>query len=143
MKGDPVTTSIDGFMREQLVDRRHRLQHAVDHNGDVDALQDLLDEVDKALARLDAGSYGTCETCREPIELDRLISNPLVRFCLDHLTQPERTALERDLELAAQVQKGLLPSPDFDYPGWDICYHYEPAGLDRYAKRGEDFVPVA
>lgn len=124
-----MTTTIDGFMHQQLLDRRDKLQQAVRHNRDFADLQHLLNEVASALARMDAGSYGICETCHDPIELDRLISDPLVRFCLDHLTPPERTALERDLELAAQVQKGLLPAPDFNYPGWDICYHYEPAGL--------------
>ena len=100
-----MTTTIDGFMHQQLLDRRDKLQQAVRHNRDFADLQHLLKEVDSALARMDAGSYGICETCHDPIELDRLISDPLVRFCLDHLTPPERTALERDLELAAQVQK--------------------------------------
>jgi sigma-B regulation protein RsbU (phosphoserine phosphatase) len=33
------------------------------------------------------------------------------------------------LQLAAQVQRGLLPCQNLDRYGWHICYHYEPAGL--------------
>jgi sigma-B regulation protein RsbU (phosphoserine phosphatase) len=113
-----------------LYERRHRLEQAAEAETDNSArLHLLLTEVDAALARLDNGSYGLCETCHESIESDRLICDPLVRFCLDHLTKHERNALERDLELAARVQRGLLPNQSFETPNWHICYHYEPAGL--------------
>ncbi len=120
---------MDGFMREQLLDRRHKLEHAVmgsDHDGH---LHSLIEEVDSALSRMDQGSYGTCEYCHEPVEADRLMANPLVRFCLDHLNRKERDALERDLQLAAQVQRALLPPQDLICCGWHFSYHYEPVGL--------------
>jgi phosphoserine phosphatase RsbU/P len=120
---------MDGFMRQQLLDRRHRLEHAVmesDHDG---RLHSLIEEVDTALARMEDGSYGICEYCHEPVEADRLLANPLVRFCLDHLNREQRDALERDLELAAQVQRGLLPPQDLVCCGWEISYHYEPVGV--------------
>jgi len=121
---------IDGFLREQLYERRQRLQQAAAAETDDSArLHLLLAEVDGALARLDNGSYGLCETCHDSIESDRLICDPLVRFCLDHLTKHERSALEQDLKLAARVQRGLLPSQSLETPDWHICYHYEPAGL--------------
>jgi phosphoserine phosphatase RsbU/P len=121
---------VDGFLREQLNERRQRLEQATAAETDDSArLHLLLAEVDGALARLDNGSFGLCETCHESIESDRLICDPLVRFCLDHLTRHERDALERDLELAARVQRGLLPSQSLETPDWHICYRYEPAGL--------------
>jgi phosphoserine phosphatase RsbU/P len=121
---------VDGFLREQLYERRQRLEQAVRAETDEAArLHRLLAEVDGALARLDHGSYGLCETCHELIESDRLLCDPLVRFCLDHLTRDERNALERDLELAARVQRGLLPSQSLETPDWHLCYRYEPAGL--------------
>jgi sigma-B regulation protein RsbU (phosphoserine phosphatase) len=52
-----------------------------------------------------------------------------VRFCLDHLTRHEKSALEQDLQLARHVQTGLLPKGSLDRDGWQICYHYDPAGL--------------
>ncbi len=125
----PMATVIDGFMRQQLLDRRHRLEHGIHHHQGADRLQSLLEEVDGALARIDDGTYGICEACNDTIECDRLISDPLVRFCLDHLSPHERTALERDLELAARVQRGLLPCQSMDRSGWRISYYYEPAGM--------------
>jgi DnaK suppressor protein len=41
--------------------------------------QEHLTEVDAALARLDAGTYGTCERCGRPIEAARLEARPTAR----------------------------------------------------------------
>jgi sigma-B regulation protein RsbU (phosphoserine phosphatase) len=124
-----MNTSINPFMHQQLLTRRDRLQHALAHSQHPDHLHALLEEVDGALNRMQKGSYGICEHCHDTIETDRLICDPLVRFCLDHLTRQERDALERDLQLAAQVQKALLPPQNFERHGWHVCYHYDPAGL--------------
>ena len=40
-----------------------------------------LDEVEHALRRLDAGTYGTCETCGKSIDLARLRALPWARLC--------------------------------------------------------------
>ncbi len=39
-------------------------------------------ELDAALARLDAGSYGTCSRCGDPIDPDRLAARPEARLCI-------------------------------------------------------------
>lgn len=39
-------------------------------------------EVDAALARLDAGTYGTCERCGRPIADERLAVRPTARTCV-------------------------------------------------------------
>jgi sigma-B regulation protein RsbU (phosphoserine phosphatase) len=88
----------------------------------------LLGEVDAALHRMDIGVYGLCEVCHDPVETERLIADPLTRFCIDHLTPSQQRALEEDLALAAQIQNGLLPQPSQKIDGWDVSYHYEPAG---------------
>jgi sigma-B regulation protein RsbU (phosphoserine phosphatase) len=124
-----MTTNIDRFMREQLLERRHKLEHASQHPNQRERVQLLLEEVDSALARIDTGGYGICEICHDSIECDRLIADPLARFCLDHLTRSERSALEQDLQLAKRVQMGLLPKEHLECGGWQICYHYDPAGL--------------
>ncbi len=41
--------------------------------------QDHLTEVDAALARLDSGTYGTCERCGRRIETARLEARPTAR----------------------------------------------------------------
>ena len=43
-----------------------------------------LDEVERALAKLDDGSYGSCETCGETIATDRLEAMPAARHCIQH-----------------------------------------------------------
>jgi phosphoserine phosphatase RsbU/P len=124
-----MATSLDEFMRRQLLDRRRSLEHTAQQPDGSSHIRLLLEEVDSALARMEDGSYGICESCHDSIECDRLITDPLVRFCLDHLTGQERNALEEDLQLAARVQRGLLPTKNLDRYGWHVCYHYEPAGL--------------
>ena len=116
------------FLREQLLDRRQRLDSAIAESGDSAGLVQLLNEVDSALRRMDNGSYGICEVCHESVEKPRLVADPLVRFCLDHLTADQQRALEQDLELASQLQRELLPEETVSYDGWQICYHYQPVG---------------
>ncbi len=43
-----------------------------------------LAEVERALQKLDDGTYGLCETCGEPIAPARLEAMPAARFCIDH-----------------------------------------------------------
>ena len=47
-------------------------------------LREQLDDVERALGRLDDGSYGQCETCGSPIGDARLEVMPAARFCIDH-----------------------------------------------------------
>ena len=113
--------------RPQLLERRARLQ-AVSSAVTPEYLQDLLAEIDAALERMDGGSYGICESCHDTIELDRLESNPLIRFCLDHLNRAEMDAHQQDLDLAAQIQFKLLPPKDIALEHWDTRYRYQPVG---------------
>jgi RNA polymerase-binding transcription factor DksA len=43
-----------------------------------------LADVDRALRRLDEGSYGSCEVCGDSIGDERLAVMPAARFCVDH-----------------------------------------------------------
>ncbi len=124
-----TVTAEQTYLRSELEQRRERLR-AVLHSSAADAtLLNLLTAVDAALRRFDQGTFGICETCHESIEADRLLGDPLVRFCLDHLTIAEQRALETDLSLAARIQRALLPKPDFAPAGWDVRFHYQPAGM--------------
>ena len=114
--------------RGQLVERRERIAGFATRGGAGPQLEGLLRDVDDALERLAAGTYGHCETCHEPIEADRLDADPLIRFCLDHLSPIEARALEHDLELAASVQRTLLPPAHLIEHGWEMAYHYQPLG---------------
>lgn len=119
----------DPFLQSQLEERKRRLEGALARNAENASLSQLLDEVDSALDRMERGAYGICEECHESIERDRLLGDPLVRFCLDHLTAPQRRRLEEDLELASRVQQRLLPPRPYTAYGWRAHYHYEPLGV--------------
>jgi len=117
----------DAALRNQLLARRDRV-NAVLPAARTEHLEQLLQEVDDALDRMEAGTFGICETCRDTIENDRLLLDPLTRNCLDHLSPAERRALEVDLDLALQVQQGLLPPPTLAIDGWSRAYTSRPAG---------------
>ena len=124
-----MATITDPFLRAQLEERKHRLQEALAGARENASLSQLLQDVDSALDRMGSGTYGICEECHDAIEKDRLLADPLVRFCLDHLTAPQRRRLEADLEMAAVVQQKLLPTKHMAVPGWRVHYHYDPLGL--------------
>lgn len=46
-------------------------------------LIDLRSKVEHALTRIDAGSYGICERCGEPIPVARLEVLPYTTFCVE------------------------------------------------------------
>ena len=116
------------FLQNQLEDRKRKLEDAMALAPQNVGFAGLLHEVDSALERMVKGNYGLCEECHAPVEEDRLLADPLVRYCLDHLTQPQRAALQRDLDLASQVQRNLLPQPNLRAGNWETSYHYAPIG---------------
>ena len=84
---------------------------------------------DQALQRIEEGTFGICEECHTEIGEDWLRENPLTTVCIEHMTPKQRSALEYDLEVAAQLQKGLLPSAELAFEGWQIAHHYQAAGV--------------
>jgi len=60
--------------------------------GEADALagqlRETLDEVARALDRLENGTYGTCEQCGVAIAPARLEAMPATRFCINHANRP-------------------------------------------------------
>lgn len=55
--------------------------------GEVEALagtlRESLTDVDAALVKLDAGTFGTCEGCGQPIDPARLEANPAAHLCME------------------------------------------------------------
>jgi RNA polymerase-binding transcription factor len=45
-------------------------------------VRDLLGKIDRALSRMDAGTYGTCSRCGRPIEKARLKALPYADLCI-------------------------------------------------------------
>jgi len=115
-------------LREQLSERKERLNDSINRFGNSETLVSLLEQVDAALERMHNGTYGICVICNGEIEPERLKVDPLITVCLDDLSSEEQRVLEQDLNLAAKIQRGLLPKNDLVTAGWITSYSYIPAG---------------
>ena len=116
-------------VREQLLAGRERLSDVLaDNESEHDASPAGRKWTAPCIALSTAPS--ACAKCaRAWFPSEELLENPLARVCLECLTPKQQRALEYDLELAAQIQKGLLPPADVAISGWEISYHYQPAGM--------------
>jgi len=124
-----VGAPVDSMLYEQLLDRRTKLETVQSQSAlDMDVSR-LLSEVDAALTRFGNGTYGICEECHDPIEPERLVADPLIRFCLGDLTQKQIDAMQQDLQLAAEIQQALLPKTDLSSDVWQVDFAYHPAGI--------------
>lgn len=125
----PLVAEFDAMIEEQLLDRRERLRAASMFAGADFQFAGLLGEVDAALSKLGNGHYGECVECDGSVEPDRLLSDPLMKVCLGCLDEKQRTALEDDLQLAFDIQQGLLPKTGVKCDKWHVHHAYEPAGI--------------
>ena len=55
-----------------------------------EADEHVLRQIDAAIARLDAGTYGACRTCGKPIGDERLEAKPWADQCIDCRRREER-----------------------------------------------------
>ncbi|HMK63748.1 MAG TPA: hypothetical protein VK386_09030 [Acidimicrobiales bacterium] len=53
--------------------------------GALDAMEAEVADVERALARLDDRSYGTCEVCGQCLDESLLHERPAARHCAEHL----------------------------------------------------------
>ena len=53
-------------------------------------VRDLLGKIDRALARMDEGTYGICSRCGRPIEKARLKALPYVDLCIKDAQEQSR-----------------------------------------------------
>jgi len=118
----PVTPDL----RSDLINWRERLRAS--SSPDTIHLDGLLREVSAAIERLDLESYGVCQICNEIIGPTTINADPLARTCFDCLTPEQLAELEDDLDRAWTIQGESLPKQDFKFNGWEVSYHYKPAG---------------
>jgi DnaK suppressor protein len=77
-QGDHLAdTATETFMRE--------LDEGLEENADK-----VLGAIDAALARIEDGTYGTCEVCGKPIAEERLEAVPYATLCIDDKRAQER-----------------------------------------------------
>jgi len=63
-------------------DRSHSTEERSRTIAVVRALRSNLRDAERALAKMDAGTYGTCERCGDPIAQERLEAIPWALLCI-------------------------------------------------------------
>jgi DnaK suppressor protein len=56
----------------------------------IGTLQERMREVDRALEQLEAGTYGICDNCNQPIPPERLEARPFATLCVNCQSQVDR-----------------------------------------------------
>ena len=67
----------------KVFEREHEL--SLTHNA-----RELLEQTEHALTRIDAGTYGVCESCGKPIGKARLMAFPRATLCVECKQREER-----------------------------------------------------
>src|SRR6266436_5261667 len=116
-------------LRDELINWQERLEASTKDSADTFQLHSLLREVKAAIERLgQADSYGVCQVCHDLIGQPAMNADPLAQSCLRCLTPEQLEELQQDLDRAWLVQGDLLPKQGLKFNGWEVSYHYEPAG---------------
>ena len=76
----------------------------------LDRAEAELEDVERALERLDQGSYDLCEVCGGGIGHDRLASSPLTRRCAGHVAAGPSSAAA-PAAVPAAVAPAAVPAP--------------------------------
>ena len=90
------TSATEAAQRELSSADQHPAEQAtetLERELDLGILQSVeveLTELQAALDRLDAGSYGNCEVCGKPIAEGRLEAMPAARFCVEDQAKVKR-----------------------------------------------------
>ena len=80
---DPDTDEVAFEADAGFSDRSHSTEERSRVISVVRALRSNLHDVERALATLDAGTYGTCERCGKQIGAERLDAIPWALLCID------------------------------------------------------------
>jgi DnaK suppressor protein len=76
-----------------------------------DRQQNRIRDIDNALARVEAGTYGNCDNCGRTIPEERLRSMPTTMLCADCSAEAEKQSPEVKEGMEETAQAGKLP-PD-------------------------------
>jgi DnaK suppressor protein len=82
---------VDG--REELPDPNDRASRESEIDSELrlrDRDRKLIPKIQQALARIDAGTFGLCSACGQPIGAARLRARPVTDLCIDCKREAER-----------------------------------------------------
>jgi DnaK suppressor protein len=84
--GELMSSSADNHLADTASETYER---ELDEGLEDDA-RDQLRQVDEALARIEAGAYGTCSVCGKAIPVERLEALPWTMLCIDDARKQQR-----------------------------------------------------
>lgn len=81
--GDPNSEDVEIDVERGFADSAHSTAERARVLSVMKALRSNLRWVDRALKKMDHGTYGTCERCGNPIGIERLEALPWAILCID------------------------------------------------------------
>jgi DnaK suppressor protein len=84
--GELMSSSVDNHLADTASETYER---ELDEGLEDDA-RDQLRQVDEALARIEAGVYGTCSLCGKAIPVERLEALPWTTLCIEDARRQQR-----------------------------------------------------
>ena len=78
---------------EKLPDLNDRASQEAELNLEIrmrERERKLIVKMRETIERIDAGEYGICEECGEPIGVKRLLARPVTTFCIECKTREEK-----------------------------------------------------
>ena len=82
--GDWQGTSESEGQEPDPIDAADNIEQLATNVPLVEELEKRHKDVEDAIEKLNEGTFGMCETCGEPIPVDRLEANPAARTCIAH-----------------------------------------------------------
>ena len=80
---DPDSDDVEFVDDAGFADRGHSTGERSQVIAVVRALRSNLRDVERAIVKMDAGTYGICERCGRPISVERLEALPWAVLCID------------------------------------------------------------
>lgn len=81
--GDPNSEDVEIDVERGFADSAHSTAERARVLSVMKALRSNLRWVDRALKKMDLGTYGTCERCGKPVGIERLEALPWAILCID------------------------------------------------------------
>lgn len=81
--GNPDSDDAEIDVERGFADSAHSTAERARTLSVMKALRSNLREVNRALTKMDLGTYGVCESCGKPISLERLEALPWAILCID------------------------------------------------------------
>ncbi len=86
LKDETEDSTVDNHLADvATVTLDREIDYTLEENS-----ENVLKEIDKALKKIEAGTFGICETCGEPIAEERLAAIPYATQCIDCKRREER-----------------------------------------------------